>query len=173
MFLNAQKSNELGAQKIIKKTYVCVTSITKAAKVRNISLRLVRRRGRTTTTRSRLGDRRRRGLRRGNAGVHGRRHTQPGLRLAGQNSRIAHGRSLLVGKTKLQAVGTTGRAPVGEAPRSTGGGDGHGGFARVVALLLLLLLLGSGSAIDDSDAGRGGRGGICLLLHGFAAHRRC
>ena len=164
-------------------TYVCITSVTKATKARNISLRLIRRRRRPTTTRSRLRDRRRRRLRRSDSRVHRSSHTQTGLSLllrlllllVGQDCRVTHvgRRLLLVRKAKLQTIGTTGRAPVGDITGRTRGSDGHRGFSGMVTGSRLG---GSGGAIDDSDAGRV-RGGLrrlllLLLLHGFAAHRR-
>ena len=165
-------------------TYVCITSVTKATKARNISLRLIRRRRRPTTTRSRLRDRRRGSLRRSDSRVHRSSHTQTGLSLllrlllllVGQDCRVTHvgRRLLLVRKAKLQTIGTTGRAPVGDITGRTRGSDGHRGFSGMVTGSRLG---GSGGAIDDSDAGRV-RGGLrrllllLLLLHGFAAHRR-
>ena len=166
-------------------TYVCITSVTKATKARDISLRLIRRRRRPITTRSRLRDRRRRRLRRSDSRVHRSSHTQTGLSLllrllllllVGQDCRVTHvgRRLLLVRKAKLQTIGTTGRAPVGDITGRTRGSDGHRGFSGMVTGSRLG---GSGGAIDDSDAGRV-RGGLrrllllLLLLHGFAAHRR-
>lgn len=166
-------------------TYACITSVTKATKARDISLRLIRRRRRPTTTRSRLRDRRRRRLRRSDSRVHRSSHTQTGLSLllrlllllllllVGQDCRVTHvgRRLLLVRKAKLQAIGTTGRATVGDITGSSCRCDGHRGFSGMVTGSRLG---GSGGAIDDSDAGRvrGGLRGLLLLLHGFAAHRR-
>lgn len=63
------------------KTHVCIASVTKATKARNISLGLIGRRRRPTTTRSRLRDGRRRRLRRSDSRVHRSSHTQTGLSL--------------------------------------------------------------------------------------------
>lgn len=166
------------------KTYVCIASVTKATKARNISLRLIGRRRRPTTTRSRLRDGRRRRLRRSDSRVHRSSHTQTGLSLllrrrlllllVGQDCRVTHvgRRLLLVRKAKLQAIGTTGRPTVGDITGRTRGCDGHRRFSGMITGSRLG---GSGGAIDDSDAGRvgGGLGWLLLLLHGFAAHRRC
>lgn len=167
------------------KTHVCITSVTKATKARNISLRLIGRRRRPTTTRSRLRDGRRRRLRRSDSRVHRSSHTQTGLSLllrrrllllllllVGQDCRVTHvgRRLLLVRKAKLQAIGTTGRPTVGDITGRTRGCDGHRRFSGMITGSRLG---GSGGAIDDSDAGRVGGGlGWLLLLHGFAAHRR-
>lgn len=144
-------------------TYV-VACFTEASKVRNVTLRLVRRRRWPTTAGGGLGDGRGRSLGRSDTRVHVRGDGQTGLRLVRQHGRVAHvGRGLLVGgETELQAIGATVRASVGNITGGTGGGDGHGGLAGVVALR------GSRGrgAIDDRDAGGLG------LLHGFAAHRR-
>lgn len=165
------------------KTHVCIASVTKATKARNISLGLIGRRRRPTTTRSRLRDGRRRRLRRSDSRVHRSSHTQTGLSLllrlllllllllVCQDCRVTHvgRRLLLVRKAKLQAIGTTGRPTVGDITGRTRGCDGHRRFSGMITGSRLG---GSGGAIDDSDAGRVGGGLGWLLLHGFAAHRR-
>ena len=149
-------------------TYVVIASITEAAKVGDVPLRLVGRWWRTAAAGRGLWNRRRRGLRRGNTRVHGR-STQARLRLVGRgHGGIAHvGRALLVGEAELQAIGPAGGTAVGHVARGSGRGDGHRGLPRVVALR------GSRSrrgAIHDGHTRRGLLGG--LVLHGFAVHRR-